>query len=650
MNRPNPDYRYFLIPLLFILGYQAGHAQAITDSFRYCKSRYSECESLLQKGKLNKAIECYESMSHDFPTYIRAYTRLSELYYEKKDKNRALYYANKAIDLNPNEAYAPMTYLANKMNSNGDNPTAVLILNRLSVSEVEGDKKNKVEERRVKYTMQSYANTTPVPGVELHNLGDSINTRENEYLPSLSLDGKTLVFTRRVDGNEDFYVSEPDSEKHWKKAHNIGYPPNTSMPDGGAKLSADGHYLFYTRCDMPSPDGIVGGGCDLVFSYMADSVWSSPQYFGFTLNTTAYEGQPCISSDNKDLYFVSNREGGYGGYDIWVSHFENNYWSKPVNLGPSVNTAKDETAPFIHPDNESLYFSSNGHPGLGESDLFLSRRNKNGTWKKPINLGAPINTAKFDGSIVVNAKGTMAICASDRQDTKGGLDLYSFDTYPAIQPVPTLCVSGFVIDKFYKTRLYDRPITFTYTFNNTVIGEQNSNEGDASFSQALQLGKTYAITLNEEGYRPYRKILKLTSDSLPDILPMDIKLKQPGIHDTLMRGEIGMDSTGYRIDSLYFAVLDTLGKQWPQWAEDSADVSIRFVGHYSSTAPKGSNPEQLQEYRDCQLKVNLIKRQLNDRGIYYGCMRQELIQEMLMDSAVDPAIENRIQFYVVEDY
>ncbi|MEN9338744.1 MAG: hypothetical protein RIQ62_56, partial [Bacteroidota bacterium] len=96
--------------------------------------------------------------------------------------------------------------------------------------------------------------------------------------------------------------------------------------------------------------------------------------------------------------------------------------------------------------------------------------------------------------------------------------------------------------------------------------------------------------------------------------------------------------------------LDTLGKQWPQWAEDSADVSIRFVGHYSSTAPKGSNPEQLQEYRDCQLKVNLIKRQLNDRGIYYGCMRQELIQEMLMDSAVDPAIENRIQFYVVEDY
>jgi hypothetical protein len=624
----------------------SGQAQTAVDSFKLYRSSFGSCEDYLRKGKLDKAISCYEDLSKRFPTYIKSYIRLTELYYIRKDKNKIIRYANKAIDLNPNDAYSPLTYLCNKMNSNHDEDIAILIMNRLSVSEVENSKKSKVEENRLRYTVKSYIDKSPVPGVELKNLGDSINSFENECLPALTLDGKTMVFTRRAGGNEDFFISQKDSNNIWTNAKNLGYPPNTSMPEGAAMLSADGYYLFYTRCDMPSPDGIIGGGCDLVFSYREDSAWSSPQYFGFTINTTGYEGQPCISSDNKDLYFVSNREGGYGGLDIWVSRFENNYWTKPVNLGPTINTSKNETSPFIHPDNETLYFASDGHPGLGQTDLFISRKNKNGTWKKPINLGAPINTETFDGSIVVNAKGTQGFLASDRTDSKGGLDIYSFDIYPAIAPVPTLCVKGFLLDKFYKTRLYERPIYFTYTFNNTSIGEQSSNEGDASYSQALQMGKTYLISVIEDGYRPYYKTLKLNNDSLPENLYFDIKLKQPGLKDTLLKANIRTDSTGLQFDSTSAIVLDTLFSKWDHWTEDSANVIVFMKGYYYS----GDTITDTL-FRDridvCQKKLDLLTAWFNQKGISCDIIMQDMDMLIYND---DKEWFNNVELKVIEYY
>ncbi len=621
-------------------------AQSTLDSFKLFRNSFSSCEEYLRKGKLDKAIDCYEDLSKRFPTYIKSYIRLAELYYLKKDKTKIIKYANKAIDLNPNEAYSPLTYLCNKMNSNHDDDIALLIMNRLSVSEVENSKKTRVEENRLRYTLKSSINKLPVPGVDLKNIGDSINTFENECLPTLSLDGRTLVFTRRTGGNEDFFISEKDTNGIWSKAKNLGYPPNTSMPEGAAMLSADGYYLFYTRCDMPSPDGIVGGGCDLVFSYREDSAWSSPQYFGFTINTTGYEGQPCISSDNKDLYFVSNREGGYGGLDIWVSRFENNYWSKPINLGPSINTARNETSPFIHPDNETLYFASDGHPGLGKTDLFLSRRNKNGTWKIPINMGAPINTEDFDGSIVVNARGTHGYLASDRSDTKGGLDIFQFDIYPAIEPVPTLCVKGFLLDKYYQSRIYERPIYFTYTFNNTTVGEQMSNEGDASYAQALQMGKNYLISVIEDGYRPYYKLLKLNTDSLPDNLRIDIKLKQPGLKDTLFSEVLRTDSTGIEFDSTSSTVLDSILSKWPQWTEDSATILIFLKGYYYS-GDTITDTLFTSRVTACQKKMDLLTERLKKQGIQCEIIMQQMDMMIYND---EEEWFKRIEIKVVEYY
>ncbi len=619
------------------------HAQ---DSLKLYRSGFGACEDFIRKGKMDKAIACYEELSLQFPQQIKNYIRLAEINYSKQDKIKTLFYANKAADINAQEAFAPLTYLAIKMNEQQDDDLAIKIMNRLSVSNLDSASKAKTAQHKLNFTLRSYADKTPVAGISLKNLGDSINTAENEYLPSISLDGQTMVFTRNVGGNEDFFISQKDSNGKWQKAKNLGYPPNTGLPDGAAMLSADGNYLFYSRCDLRSPNGIEKGGCDLAFSYRENDTWSSPQYFGLTINTTGYEGQPCLSSDNKDLYFVSNRAGGFGGQDIWVSHFIQNYWSAPENLGPSINTPKDESSPFIHPDNETLYFSSDGHPGIGKTDLFVSRKNSNDTWKKPLNLGAPINTENHDGSIIVNAKGTIGYCASDRGNGKGGLDIYSFELHPAIKPNSTLCIKGFVQDKFYKKNIRNLDIEWTDLSNKKVIASIKSNAGDGSFTQALQIGNSYMAHIEEEGYRPYYKKINLRTDEFPDNVALNFRLKQPGFIDTLFSCFLHMDSTHVRLEDSSTKMIDSIMSIWPTWKEDSSTITIFAKGFYYC-CDSLSDTLYKQRLDACQTKLNLLEDIFAKHKITCLSFMQDLDMIIYND---EEELFDKIEITVIENY
>ncbi len=295
----------------------------------------------------------------------------------------------------------------------------------------------------------------------------------------------------------------------------------------------------------------------------------------------AYEGQPCLSSNNKDLYFVSEREGGFGGKDIYVSHFnKDGLWSKPVNLGSTINTSGDETAPFIHPDNETLYFASNGHPTLGSSDLFISRKISDTTWHKVSNLGSPINSSNFDGSIVVNAKGTKGYLASERTGTRGKLDIYSFDLYKGIQPIPTLVVKGIVSDKYTNVKLKKERIKFYSWPQEKLINSDLSNAGDASFTHALHIGKQYLMEVRVPTYRPYYKILDLRKDTFPDNYYNNIRLREPNLIDTLYSNNWLVDTATMQLDSLSLREAKKVAAQWQGWAADSADVKILLQAYH----------------------------------------------------------------------
>jgi hypothetical protein len=585
------------------------HAQASLN----VDEELNQCEKYLQKRSFAKAQKCYLDALPFKPNNIKLLVRLAEVSYQLNNEEAVRNYVSRAAQVNAQEAYDPLMFLAQKMSFRKDNVLAVFILDKLANTTSDLAQKSKIGSLKSSYLLQKYELQTPRYNVVLDNLGDSINSVESEYLPALSLDGETMVFTRRVGGaNEDFFISTKDSSGRWRAAQNLGYPPNTSFPDGAAKLSADGNYLFFTRCDMRSKNGIEGGGCDLAFCFKefdneGSYTWSSPQYFGFTINTSAYEGQPCLSSDNQDLYFVSEREGGFGGKDIYVSHFnKDGLWSKPINLGANINTSGDETSPFIHPDNETLYFASNGHPTIGSMDLFISRKINDTTWQKVSNLGSPINSANFDGSIVVNAKGTKAYLASEREGTRGKLDIYSCDLYKGIQPIPTLVVKGIVSDKYTKVKLKKERINFYSWPQEQLINSDLSNAGDASFTHALHIGKQYLMEVQVPTYRPYYKILDLRKDTFPDNFYNNIRLREPNIIDTLYKNNWRVDTLQKQLDSAALVEIQKVTAQWQAWAADSADIKILLQAYHYYGDSDSDTLAQVY-INECLARINAIR-------------------------------------------
>jgi len=266
----------------------------------------------------------------------------------------------------------------------------------------------------------------------LLNLGSNINTDLEEYLPSLSIDGNTLVFSKRMIGKdippqEDFYISIKNEKEEWGKA--MPYPGiiNTPNNEGAFSFSADNELVVYTACNRS--DG--KGRCDL-YLMINNNTYNA----GNIINTAYWESQGCFSPDGKYLYFVSNRPGGYGGKDIWRSRIAKDGFSEPENLGKNINTSYDEMSPFIHPDNLTFYFASNGRVGFGDYDLFVSRRNTTVEhWGVPKNMGYPINSHNTENSLIVSSDGMTAYYTSNKTGF-GKEDIFQFTLPESLQADP----------------------------------------------------------------------------------------------------------------------------------------------------------------------------------------------------------------------
>ena len=460
------------------------------------------------------------------PKFVDAYLSLAGINANMKNYTESVNQFEKAFLLDSVYTYNYLLPYSISLAGTGRFNDALNAVNKFLLDTTINDRSRKAGEFR-KGTYQfaiDYANTHPDKNYifKPENLGDSINTTNLEYFPSLTIDGKKMIFTKRIKDNEDFYESDLDNNSKWGKAFPLpGNINSTTFNEGAQNISQDGKWLLFTGCNFP--EGL--GSCDLYISYLTKKGWSEPENLGPNVNSEFWESTPSLSPDKRDLYFSSNVPGGFGGKDIWVCHRnENGKWGQPLNLGSEVNTAGDESTPFIHADNQTLYFNSNGHPGYSEKpDIFVTRKLPNGKWSKPENLGYPINTIDDEGSLIVASDGKTAYYSSDRSDTKGGLDIYTFELRQDIRPLKTLWVKGQVYDKKTKEGL---PSSVELTDINTrqLVSKLQTDE-DGNYLVTLPVGKDYAFNVNRKGYLFYSENYNISATANDSIFHADIPLQ-----------------------------------------------------------------------------------------------------------------------------
>lgn len=412
--------------------------------------------------------------------------------------------------------------------------------------------------------------------ITLQNMGPDINGPNEEYINSVTADEQTLIFTRKIKGEgnnppaERLYIAHKDSAG-WKTTPLLFDSP-IAVNAGALCVSPDGQTIWFTICG--ANDGF--GSCDLYVAQRQKDSWSQPQNLGEVVNSISWDTQPSISSDGKQLYFVSNRLGGIGGSDIWCSTRQSDgEWGLPVDLGAPVNTTADEYSPFIHPDGKTLYFASKGHQGMGGSDLFITKLQPDGRWTNPVNLGYPINTSGDEISLIVNPKGDKGYISSTQKGGYGGFDIYSFALPPAIRPEPMTYAKGIVTDAETKVPLPAR-FELTNLANGKVENSAYSSADDGSFLICIQPGKEYSLTVTHPGYLFYSQhfaLSEIKEASKPYILA--IQLQRIKKNNAVILNNIFFETGSYVLLDRSVSELDRL----VELLKNNPTLKIMISGH-----------------------------------------------------------------------
>jgi len=386
-------------------------------------------------------------------------------------------------------------------------------------------------------------------------------TPNDEYLPIITADDEQILFTRKSpyvskDGIvgmstdmeiELFSYSKRDKSGQFTKGSRMPYPFNKQGGQGGATMSIDNKHLYFTICKSEGGDQV---NCDIYHSDLVNGEWTTIEKVEGINDPVYWDSQPSLASDGVTLYFASDRKGGRGGVDLYktVKDKVTGMWSKPENLGPTINTPFDEKSPFIHSDFETMYFCSDGHPGVGGFDIFYSRKAEDGKWNEPKNIGVPINTVGDDLGFFVSTDGALGYFASNEPNrTKGRsvgkYDLFSFELYKEARPQDVAFLKGKVEDKAQneiKNFTVELKDAVTKKVTQAVV---DSTTGDFAVVVNTKVKNDLIVTVKKDNYAFSSQLI--LKDSIKNTKPLPIK---PIVADTIAIGQ------KYLLDNIYYKV------------------------------------------------------------------------------------------------
>lgn len=446
-------------------------------------------------------------------------------------------------------------------------------------------------------------------------LSDEVNRFAQQYFPVLTADQQTLIFTARLNAQSDESMFESKwVEGEWTKPVYLE-EINTAFNEGTCSISADGRLLIFTACDHINnprrrPPGAwpVLGSCDLFMSQKIGGQWQKAQNLGKTINSRHWESQPSLSADGRVLYFVSNRPGGLGGKDIWMStRNAENRWTTPVNLGKPVNSAGDDISPFIHANGQTLFFASDTHPGYGGLDLFRSERNGK-TFSAPENLGYPINTHTDQVSLFITADGLKGYYSDEfqqpDQNTRSS-KIQLFDIPETLKPKNTSgFVKGTIYDAHTKAKLSAR-IDLINLENEEVVSSVHSDQKLGTYLIVLTQGASYALYVNKKGYLFQSRSFDYTEAQMRDSLTLDIYLTPIVAGAKITLNNIFFASASYALLPKSRAELNKI----VDFLSKNETVNIEIGGHTDNVGTEADNLVL------SQARAQAVVNYLTDKGI-----------------------------------
>ena len=566
---------------------------------------YQDISPFSGRGNLKGAEEyLLKSLAKD-STFSEAYILLSQVKVKMGDINSAIFYKEKMMTANPIIPLVEYFYLAGMHMAIGSYEKCLKNAVRYKNSPL-ADQRYIVRIDKMiencEFAIEAIKNPVDFDPI---NLGSSINSELPEYFPSITADDSTFLFTRRVNDlsapggrQEEIFVSKKTPNNNWSNSSLVSNTINSKYNEGAPTFSPDGQYIIFVGCetgakgDYEYGDDRKGyGSCDLFYSQNNGTNWSKPVNLGSKINSKHWETQPSFSSDGKTLYFIrgmtyDRQRRNPDNQDIYVTTIsEDGQWTKPEKLPPNINSPHREESVQIHPDGKTLYFSSNGHPGMGGMDLYMSRKLDDNTWSDPVNLGYPLNTFKNDISILISPKGDKGYFSSDREGGYGDLDLYSFNVDKKFKPLPITFIKGKIIDGESKLPLFAF-FQLTDLKKGNIISQMQSKLENGEFLITVPKNIDFALHAEKEGYmfysrNIYRDSLSLSKDGF---LIIELEKVKPG---TFILENIFFEKSKSSLKKSSLVELNKVLKLM----QINPDLKIQISGHTDSDGDDDFNLE-----------------------------------------------------------
>ena len=477
---------------------------------------------------------------------------------------------------------------------------------------------------------------------------EGVSTEYDEYLPAISPDQELIFFTRRylkkgidiiTPTFQEEFISSVKENDIFSIGQPLSYPFNIEDNEGGACISIDNNLLFFTKCSKVSGNY---NNCDIFYSEKNDGKWGEIQSFGKEICPMySWESQPSLSPDGNSIIFASDREGGYGGVDLYLINKEaNGLWSKPINLGPEINSVNNEKSPFLHTDGNTLFFASDNFPSLGGYDIFYSRKDSLNKWNKPINIGFPINSKFNEISLFVSTDGNQAIFASNNLEGIGGWDLYSFNLHEGAKPERVFFIKGSLFDNL-GDNINDVEIEIK-NINTKEVKVIKVKNGEYAASLTLSEDDDVLITVKKEGYSFNSQYVSSENKEFISPSNLDFELKDIVEGESFLLNNIYFELDSYELNEISNEIII----EFAEYLNINSSLIISINGYTDDIGELDYN-KKLSEQRALSVYNQLIANGVIEKRLKYQGFGEEYPKND-NSSEDERELNRRTEFYIIK--